>query len=392
MKKKILTIVVLLFSVYHSEAQNKEILPRQKIAIFAPLFLDSAFDANNNYRHDLQFPKYINPGLEFYEGAQLALDSIAKEKLQLEVFVFDTRSTSKTLQQQLSEAEARNIQMFIAYTSVNEIHQFAYTAQKMKIPFINVNLPNDGGVYENPYFILLNSTLKTHIESIYRYLQKNNPLDEIIVFRKHGQIENMIKSYFIDYGKNTLSVPLKITYADLTDSFTLNQLSTSLNSERNTFCIAGSLDENFGNRLALNLASISLHYKVTLIGMPTFDNLEKEFVKPEYKGLGIMYSTPFYNARLDNVSQSITNHFNKKMFARPSDMVMRGYEATWRFSKLLLQYKTDIASNLTRREFNLFREFDIQPVFSKQNMTLDYFENKKLFFLHWQDGVLKILN
>ena len=204
MKKKILTIVVLLFSVYHSEAQNKEILPRQKIAIFAPLFLDSAFDANNNYRHDLQFPKYINPGLEFYEGAQLALDSIAKEKLQLEVFVFDTRSTSKTLQQQLSEAEARNIQMFIAYTSVNEIHQFAYTAQKMKIPFINVNLPNDGGVYENPYFILLNSTLKTHIESIYRYLQKNNPLDEIIVFRKHGQIENMIKSYFIDFGKNTL--------------------------------------------------------------------------------------------------------------------------------------------------------------------------------------------
>ena len=123
--------------------------------------------------------------------------------------------------------------------------------------------------------------------------------------------------------------------------------------------------------------------------MPTFDNLEKEFTKPEYKGLGIIYSTPFYNKRQDSVSMSITNYFNSKMFARPSDMVMRGYEATWRFSKLLLRYKSDIASNLTRREFNVFREFDIQPVFSKHNMTLDYFENKKLFLLHWQDGLIK---
>ena len=389
MKKYFFYTAILFSFIITANAQNLQSIHKSRIAIFAPRFLDSAFDANNNFRHGVQFPKYINPGLECYEGALLALDTLAKEKVPLEVFVYDTRSSKKNLQQQLAEAEADSIQMIIAYSSVNEIHQFAYTSQKMKIPFVNVNLPNDGGVYENPYFILLNSTLKTHIESIYRYMQKHHPLDEIIVFRKKGQIEDMIKNYFNDYGKNTLSEPLKITYAELSDSFSLNQLTTLINNERNTLCVAGSLDENFGNRLALNLASISQHYKVTLIGMPTFDNLEKEFTKPEYKGLGIIYSTPFYNKRQDSVSMSITNYFNSKMFARPSDMVMRGYEATWRFSKLLLRYKNDIASNLTRREFNVFREFDIQPVFNKQNMTLDYFENKKLFLLHWQDGLIK---
>src|ERR1043166_3890004 len=136
-------------------------IPKQKIAIFAPLYLDSAFDAGNNYRYGMNFPKYINPGLEFYEGAQLALDSMTKENLPLEVYVFDTHSVLKTLQQQLAEAETDSVRLIIAYTSMNEIHQFAYAAQKMKIPFINVNLPNDGGVYENPYFVLLNSTLKT---------------------------------------------------------------------------------------------------------------------------------------------------------------------------------------------------------------------------------------
>jgi len=30
---------------------------RHKLAIFLPLYLDSAFDASNNYRYDKSFPK-----------------------------------------------------------------------------------------------------------------------------------------------------------------------------------------------------------------------------------------------------------------------------------------------------------------------------------------------
>jgi len=393
-KKYILSSFIIFSLLYFSNsfAQDSVIVERQKIAIFAPLYLDSAFDANNEYKHGINFPRYISPGLEFYEGAQLALDSLAKENLQLEVYVYDTRSVDRTLQEQFAELEENEVRMIIAYTSVNEIQQFAYAAQKMKIPFINVNLPNDGGVYENPYFVLLNPTLKTHIESIYRYMQKYHALDEIIVFRKKGQIEGMISNYIDNYSKNTMSVPLRINYVDLTDSFTVRHLTARLDSNINTVVVAGSLDENFGKRLALQLASISKQYKLTLMGMPTFDNMDREFSRPEYKGLPIVYSTPFYNPRTDKVSQGIIQYFNTKIFARPSDMVMRGYEATWRFSKLLLQHKDDIASNLTKKEYNIFREFDIQPVFGKPAMTLDYFENKKLFFLRWQDGLIKVTN
>ena len=78
------------------------------------------------------------------------------------------------------------------------------------------------------------------------------------------------------------------------------------------------------------------------------------------------------------------------MYAHPSDMVMRGYEAAWRFGKMLAKYGTDLASNLTRREYNVFRDFDIQPVMvNEQNLTLDYFENKKLYFIKLQNGVVK---
>jgi hypothetical protein len=45
---------------------------RQKMALFIPLHLDSAFDDGGSYRYNKTFPKYLNPGVEFYLGAQAA--------------------------------------------------------------------------------------------------------------------------------------------------------------------------------------------------------------------------------------------------------------------------------------------------------------------------------
>ncbi len=366
---------------------------KPKIAIFAPIYLDSAFDSMENYRYPKNhFPEFILPGLEFYEGAQLALDSMAKEGARLEVFIYDTRSSSESLSDQLNRPELDSVALIITHCSTNEVRYFAEAGLKRNIPVINVNLPNDGGVRNNPNYVMLNSTLKTQCEAIYRYVQKYYALQPQIVFRRKGQMEDMIKNIFEDFGKNTVSVPLKLKYVDLPDSFTTRQLIAHLDSNRTSLCIAGSLNDAFGKRLASQLASIRKTYPLTLIGMPTWDGI-KEFSKPEYKDLEIIYCTPFFNARTDVVSSSINNYFNTKMFARPSDMVLRGYETLWRFGKLLLKYPADFNSSITRKEFNVFREFDIQPVITNnQTMTLDYFENKKLYFLRWMNGVVTVKN
>jgi len=364
---------------------------KPRIAVFAPLYLDSAFDHANNYRYGKTFPRFINPGLEFYEGAQIALDSLSKEGAELEVFVYDTRSVTKPLSKQLEKIAQDSVELILGYTSPQENWSIANTARTMQVPYINVNLPNDAGVTNNPYLVMLNSTLRTHIEKIYKYIQKSFPVDEVVVFRKKGQMEDMIKSYFNENGKLS-PAPLIIKYVDLTDSFTIQQLVAQLDSNHHTVAIAGSLDENFGKRLAQQLAIVNKHYPLTLVGMPTFDNLTREFTKPEFKGMDIIITTPFYNPRTDKVSKSIVEQFNIAMYARPTDMLLRGYEATWKFSKLLLQYKKDISSNLSKKEFDIFREFDIQPVVNKQSNTLDYFENKKLFFIKWRDGMIKGVN
>jgi hypothetical protein len=389
MKKFVLSVVtsfLFLFAI----GQQDSVVQKHKIAIFAPLYLDSAFDSNGDYRYAKNvFPKFINPGLEFYEGAQLAIDSLAKENAPLEIFIYDTRSASETISEQLNKPELDNVELIITYCSSNEVKTFADEGLKKNIPVINANLPNDGNVTANPFFVMLNSTLKTQCEGIYKHVQKYYSLNPIVVFRKKGQLEDRIKSYFDEFGKNTLAIPLQLKFVDLVDTFSINQIKPYLDSTNETLCLSGSLDENFGKRLTKQLAILKKQkYQSVVMGMPTWDNI-KEFNKTEYKGIEIIYGTPFYNPRNNKISLQIINYFNKVMFARPSDMVMRGYEVMWKFSKLLLNYKSDLPSSISSKEFNVFREFDIQPVLNKQNMTLDYFENKKLYFLKWQDGVIK---
>jgi hypothetical protein len=389
MKKKILFLSAVISLSCFVSAQNGTVV-RQKIAIFTPLYLDSAFDAIGNYRYDKSFPRFINPGLEFYEGVQLAIDSMKKEGVKLDVQIYDTRSAAVSLASQLNSSELDSVGLIIAHPAGNEIRQIADAAMRKNIPFINATAPVNGGVTGNPFYTQLTPTLKTQIEGTYKYMQKYYPLNPIVIFRKKGVREDEIKSYFEEASRTTLSVPLKLKYVDLPDSFSVKHLIAHLDSANRFLCVAGSLDEIFGARISSQLAAAGKTYPVTVLGMSTWNNIS--FTKSEFKGIEIIYGTPFYHSRTDKASTSIINHFNTKMYARPSDMVFRGYEVFMRYARLLMQFKNEIATQLASKQFKVFTDFDIQPVINRSTLTMEYFENKRLSFVKWKDGVITGIN
>ena len=374
-----------------THAQDSTI-KRFQVAVFTPLYLDSAFDASSNYRYEKYFPKYINPGLEFYEGLQLAIDSLQKENANLDIFIYDLKSSAQPLHKIISDSSFNSIDLIIGNVNNAEMMLLANAAGQKKIPFINANFPNDGGITNNPYFVILNSTLKTHCEGIYKFVQRQFALSDVVVFRRKGAQEDRLQSYFDAYTKATASVPLKIKYVSLDGVFDSTALRPHLSKNRETVCIAGSLDLTFAANLTQQLASISEDYNVKLIGMPNWDALQ-EINRPGLDALEVIYSSPFYVSNTNPVALGIQDHFKNKFYSRPSDMVYRGYETMYRFGKLLLQYGSNLNSSIGEKKYSIFSEFDIQPVFtSKQNPTLDYFENKKLYFVRKINGVFAGVN
>ncbi|HEV7620082.1 MAG TPA: ABC transporter substrate-binding protein [Flavisolibacter sp.] len=386
MKKNYLVFTLLIVCCLHVKGQLPE---KHKIAVFTPLYLDTVFDAAGNFKPDKSFPKYLNAGVDFYQGVQMAIDSLQKRTAPLEFFIYDTKS-KESLFKQLNSIELKDVEMFIAQSNPYETKIIAEAAQRKKIPFISATLPNDAGILNNPFFVVLNATLQTHVEGIYRFIQRYYSLENVVVFRKNGVQEDQIKNYFTDFAKTTASVPLSIKYVDLPADFSAKTIASHLDSTRKTVCIAGTLDENFGIKLAEGLALIKKSYPITVFGMPTWENIN--LIKPELNDLEVIYTTPFYYNHVVPLENQILSEYTKEMNGRPTDMFFRGYESTLRFALLLLDTKKDIASSLSRKGNFVFTQFDIQPVFKdKKNMNLDYFENKHLYFIKVFGGIKNIL-
>jgi hypothetical protein len=361
------------------------------IAVFLPLYLDSAFDASGNYRFDQNFPKYLNPGLEFYEGLELAMDSLNKKGASLDLTVYDTRSTKKSIQQILDEPAFSNIQLILGYVNSADLHILANVAKNLEIPFINVNFPNDAAVIGNPEYVILNSTLRAHCEALYKFVQRNWATSNIFYVRRSTQDDDRLRSYFAEIEKNTSSVPLRMKFVNIDNTQDISQVTNLMDSNSKTVILIGSLDENFGRAICSKLEPFSKSYPMKILGMPTWDAIT-DFNAPAYADLEIYYTTPFYLNPADSLVAQIQQNYKSRFYSRPSDMVYRGYETTLHFGQLLEAHKGQLDGSIGERKFRVFNDFDIQPVFTLNNTqpvqspTLQYLENKKLYFLKKVNG------
>ncbi|RYZ50004.1 MAG: hypothetical protein EOP49_14965 [Sphingobacteriales bacterium] len=360
---------------------------RYKITVLAPLYLDSAFDASGNYRYDKAFPRFLTPGMEFYQGVQLAIDTLQKQGLDLDINIFDSRAARSTLKTIFEKPEFEGTDIIIGHVNMADAQWLAQTARNLDIPFVNVNFPNEAGVTDNPDYIMLNSTLYTHCEGLYKFMQKNYALAPITVFRKKGVQEDRLNTYLREIEKTTSSVPLKMKYVTLSDNFTPEELTKSLDAGKTNIVFAASLDVNFATRLAQQLAPLNTttHASI-LVGMPNWDAINFA----PFKGLEVIYSTPFYIAPSDSLAGRVTRSYISDNYVRPGEMVFRGYETVYQVAHLLLEDdSTPIQQRLAHDKYKLFYDYNILPVLNKKTNKTDYYENKKLFFVKKMDGVIK---
>jgi hypothetical protein len=224
-----------------------------KIGIFAPLYLDSIF-TNNQYQFGNNFPRFALQGVDFLQGAQIAIDSFPIQNTKIEYFFFDTKSDSQKVAYLIKNNKIEDLSLIIGLVKDDDVIQLASFAKFKQIPFISVIYPNDGGITNNPYFIIANATLKTHCESIFSYLLQNHSGDNIIHVYQTGEQESRIISYFNKSNRPDNKILLPIQKILLDSNYYM--IKNKLDSNKNNVIIAGSLDEEFANNICKAINSI----------------------------------------------------------------------------------------------------------------------------------------
>ncbi|HTJ12279.1 MAG TPA: ABC transporter substrate-binding protein [Dinghuibacter sp.] len=359
------------------------------VAVLAPLYLDSTFDAGGAYKLGKQYPRYSFNGLEFAEGARLALDTLQTQGNQIQCVIYDIRSAGQTITELIANHQLDSIQLIVASVTGGDYATLAAFAQMRGIPFVSATWPNDGGISANAYTCLLNPTIATHCEGIYHFIRMNHPTHQILYVRRSGPMEDRLEGYFkkLNDGGGTPVLPIQTVSVDTVSP---SALLPYLDSNRYAVIVCGSLDDAFGASLVRTCSGLASTYPMTLIGMPSWES-NRLLDNPELRQMPYLYSTAFLNPDLDSVGNqyAFTQRFIGLAHTKPGDMAFRGYESAFLFTNLLLRYGATMFAHAGEVNFQTYTPMDIKPVFLQLNSSVpDYYENKHIYILRRQNGVV----
>ncbi len=368
-----------------AQTDSVEKAPVYKVGIFAPLYLDSVFN-KNTFKYRQAVPRFIMPAVDFVQGALIALDSLQAGDDYIDASVYDTKSYTENIAELIRNKKLDSLQLIIGSVRDEDFTQLAAFALQKNIPFISATYPNVAGITENPFLVVMNSTLKSHCDAIYSYILQNHGTDKIYLCRQKGKQEDMVAAYFKMMNEQDGKPLLPIQVLNMDDNLTAAFLKSKLDSNSRNIIIGGSLDETFAGNIAKASFDLNKTYNITLIGMPNWDGFSAFYNKKALANFPVYFTTPFYTEKTDDFSKSLSTAYYNKYKGKPSDMAYKGFESVYLFTKLLAQYPDSFMSHISDKNIKVFCEYNFRPV--KQNdkaAATDYFENKHLY-------LIKILN
>lgn len=355
------------------------------IAIFTPLYLDSVFSTSTEIP-GRTLPRYVLSGLDFYEGAQLALDSLQQQGVKLKVVIYDSKASKNNPQTLLHNKSLDSTDLIIAAVGTPELKELSDVAKEKEINLVSATYPNDGGINSNPFLLITNSLLKTHGEALHQYVQNSFATKNILLFHRNTAFEkHLVADFKADYEKMESSKKSRIREVIWSDATTDAELSQFMLADRPNLCIVTALDETNAKDILRKLTTQMTTYPIQVFGMPTWDVMK--FKEPEFKGLQIYYTTPYFNDKTDAYSRYITDYFKRVYKSRPSDMAFKGFELTWYFVKQLTDKGVYFNTNINDPSKKVFSNFNYKPVYLKEGETTpDYFENKNIYIIQKGDS------
>lgn len=355
-----------------------------RVAIFAPMYLDSAF-TGGKLKSQKTVPKLIMPAIEFVQGAQIAFDTLNLNGKKVEAYIFDSKSYGQPVSWLIRNKKLDSIDIMIGSVKEPEYSLLAQFALQKKIPFISATYPNDGGIKDNPYLVIVNSTLKSHCEGIFSYLMQKHGTDNIYLVKKKN--DNRIDNYFKEINSAEGKPLLKIKTIMLDSSISSYGLKNLVDTTKPFVIIGASLDETFSKKLADACYPVQKTNQLVLIGMPNWDGFRSFMKKDAYTDFPIRYSTPHYNSKNNAFSYFLNDKYFKLYRAIPSDMAYKGFESVFYFTNILLNFNKDFMNRLNEPSLACFHDFNFKPAyFNMQSKIPDYYENKHLFILQILNG------
>ena len=343
-----------------------------KVAVILPLMLEDSISSEQMKM------------VEFYEGMLLALDSLKKQGVSVDLHIYDSGNKWTSLSPILSKPEMREMNLIIGPvydTHINEVATFAEaTGIRTVIPFAR----QVDQVFTNPYIYQVNTPQSYFYSEVYDHFFMQFPHPNVILFDAPEEEDDGM----IDGLKREMSyrgVPYTVLLADTaTNKDTILSL---LDTERENILMmtsekSGSLNNMMPVFQLVKRDTSATKFDVHLFGYPQYQVYTNNHLASFYEIDTYFYSSFYTNNLLPEAKdfhKKYRRTYSKEIVNRYPKYAILGFDIAYYFLKAMHLYGTDMDTRLGEMKYK-----PLQTGFKFERVNnWGGFINRKVFFVHF---------
>jgi len=371
------------------------------VSLLLPLLLDAAdvdtsematTDANGKQLEKSNEPEKISLRshnfLDFYQGFLLAVDSLKRDGLSLNISVYNTSKNVEESSKLFNEKGLKESDLIIGPIYPELLKPFGDFSKENRINLVSPLSQNDNSYIGNPYLFQVNPppiVLFDEFVSKVDFCSDNNLMfvyeDDSATSEISDKYKELVKNR-IKQCENFDSIHFKellykpgVIAAEIQD-----KLNQSMNDQKENIFIVPSESEAFVSDFLGHLFALATYYnyKIKVYGFPRWQRFKNVPIEYYYR-LNLHLFTPFYVDYTRNDVKKFVDDYRHYYRAEASQYSFQGYDIGLYFLKAIKKYGVDFKYCLPSMKVNL-----LQSNFRfEQSNSLDGYKNKSIFLIHY---------
>ncbi len=341
-----------------------------RIDLLAPMYLDELVRNGNPSTY---IPEKATRGLDFYKGVQIAADTLKKALFDIDIYVHDVASLMESSEALIRKNALDSADLLLGAVGDKDVAGLAAYAKKKQINFISAVSGADGGVKENPYFTMLQPSVKSYCEWITSKLENTFPKGKVLLMhRDNNATDDNCFKYLVDEPNS------KAMYNTLLCNTAPNNeaIGRIIDTQSNIVVVAIN-DIKYADSMVKTLKKEFPRTHFDVYGMPAWSNASGLFKQHGYDEFVFYIPTPFVFNNTEGFAKYVERVFKKEYGGKPSEMVYRGFETMYWYANMLKNYGPVFNKYYTDNELAPLTKFEIKPQWDDKG-NLIYQENRHL--------------
>lgn len=330
--------------------------------------------------------------VNYYAGARLAYDDLEAEGDNYTIHIMDTEASVSKANSLLKTNELQKSDLIIGpyKREVAEILE-AY-AKKNKVPLVVPYTAQMGMAENNPYYIQVNPSLKSHCEAITRHIRKSHDAENVVLVALDKPEEKARFKYFqdanalINKGKSAGKFQELLIPEGATNFQTINLSKYFKPGATTVFVVPSWSNQTFIYSLLRQLLNKQAEGEDVLVYAMSmwleFEQIDFEY----YEKLKLHVSSASYINHADERIKQFKEKYFQAYGTVPAEESYWGYDAMLYFGKMLAKYGKDFPKKLDVTPFDVLHgRFEFNRVVtdpSKHKEDLDYYDQLENTFVH----------